>query len=69
MNYLVTNDVVLAPAYWKEGRSERIRAKDAKARETLEKAFPGRKVVTINPENVNIGGGGMHCITQQQPSL
>jgi len=34
----------------------------------LEDLFPGREVVQVRPENVVRGGGGMNCITQQQPA-
>ncbi|MFW5488911.1 MAG: agmatine deiminase family protein [Desulfovibrio sp.] len=67
MNFLIANDVVLVPAYWKEGRSESMKEKDARVQQIFEKAFPGRTIVRINPENVNAGGGGMHCISQQMP--
>ena len=41
---------------------------DEKAKSILEKAFPGRKVIAINVEDFNVGGGGIHCATQQQPT-
>jgi Porphyromonas-type peptidyl-arginine deiminase len=34
----------------------------------LKELFPGREVVQVNAENVIRGGGGMNCITQQQPA-
>ncbi|WP_321403639.1 agmatine deiminase family protein [Maridesulfovibrio sp.] len=67
MNFLVANDVVLVPTYWKEGRSERMKEKDARVQQIFEKVFPNRRIVRINPENVNAGGGGIHCISQQMP--
>jgi len=43
-------------------------AKDAAAKDTLEQAFPGRVVVQLNLDNLHgPGGGGVHCITQQEP--
>lgn len=69
LNFLVSNGVVLMPAYWKAGRPESIRAKDEKARRALQEAFPGRKIVPLDVEDVNHGGGGIHCITQQQPTV
>jgi agmatine deiminase len=59
--------VVLVPAYWRPGLPERERAKDAEVRDTLQRLLPDRRVVQINPYEVNRIGGGMHCITQQQP--
>jgi len=69
LNFLVTNAVVLVPAYWHQGLPEREREKDELARDTLQRLFPGRRVVQINPLAVNWSGGGMHCITQQQPKV
>jgi agmatine deiminase len=40
---------------------------DAAARETLEKLFPDRTVVTVPGREIVLGGGNVHCITQQQP--
>ena len=37
------------------------------ARQILEQAFPSRKVVQVDVRDIAIGGGGIHCITQQQP--
>lgn len=69
LNFVVTNGVVLVPRYDKPGRPESTRRKDEQARRTLAAAFPGRQIVQIDAENVNLGGGGMHCITQQQPRV
>ena len=55
--------------YWHEGLPERERQKDELARQTLQRLFPDRRIVQINPLEVNRSGGGMHCITQQQPSV
>jgi len=41
---------------------------DARARETLVRAFPGREVVQVPSQDIFRGGGGIHCITQQQPA-
>jgi agmatine deiminase len=67
LNFLVTNGVVLAQSYDKEGRPERVKAKDEEARRILAEVFPGREIVSIDAEAVNLGGGGIHCITQQEP--
>jgi len=68
LNFLVTNGVVLVQSYWKEGRPASTKSKDEKAKRILQEAFPDRKIVQINAEDVNHGGGGIHCITQQQPA-
>jgi len=67
-NFVVSNGVVLVPAYWRKGLPEGEREKDEQARATLQRLFPKRRVVQIHPLAINWDGGGMHCITQQQPS-
>ncbi|WP_321402326.1 agmatine deiminase family protein [Maridesulfovibrio sp.] len=66
-NFLISNGVVLAQKYWHEGLPEKVKRRDAEALEVLKKAFPNRKVVTINTLGINFGGGGIHCSTQQEP--
>ncbi|RNB87214.1 hypothetical protein EDM56_16185 [Brevibacillus fluminis] len=41
----------------------------SKRNKILQAAFPDREIVQINPTAVNWNGGGIHCITQQQPVL
>ncbi|HEX6536452.1 MAG TPA: agmatine deiminase family protein [Gemmatimonadaceae bacterium] len=69
VNFVITNGVVLAAAYWHEGLPERERKKDERVRATLERLFPDRRIVQIDPLAFNWSGGGMHCSTQQQPSV
>ena len=68
VNYVPTNDLVLVPQFWKPGRPLESKKKDDEARNVLAELFPGRKIVPVHPENVLRGGGGMNCITQQQPA-
>lgn len=44
-----------------------FRYTDQEAYRVFSSAFPDRKVVQIDVEAVNYGGGGMNCISQQQP--
>ena len=60
VNHLVVNDGVIACGFGEE------RA-DASAREILADAYPGRRVVTVDSRPIFARGGGIHCITQQQP--
>jgi agmatine deiminase len=60
VNHLVVNDGVIACGFGEE------RA-DAAAREILADAYPGRRVVTVDSREIFARGGGIHCITQQQP--
>lgn len=69
LNFLITNGLVLTQKYWKPGLPESIKEKDEKAVEVLQSVFPNRKIVAIDALPVNIGGGGLHCITQQEPKI
>lgn len=69
LNFVVTNDRVLVPKFYKEGRNPRIEQADEAARATLADQFAPRTVVPIDAENITVGGGGMHCITQEIRSL
>ena len=69
LNFLITNGLVLTASYWKPGRPEIMKQKDEQVKKIFEKRFPDRKVVAINVEDFNVGGGGIHCATQQQPSI
>ena len=42
---------------------------DGKAKKILEKAYPGREVVLVDARPLFARGGGIHCITQQQPAV
>jgi agmatine deiminase len=61
VNHLVVNGGVIACGFGEE------RA-DADARDILSDAYPGRRVVTIDSRPIFARGGGIHCITQQQPA-
>ncbi|MRG59424.1 agmatine deiminase family protein [Agromyces sp. CFH 90414] len=62
VNHLVVNGGVIACGFGDE------RA-DAAAREILEAAYPGRRAVTVDARPLFARGGGIHCITQQQPAV
>ncbi|MFF2371547.1 agmatine/peptidylarginine deiminase [Agromyces sp. NPDC058110] len=62
VNHLVVNGGVIACGFGDE------RA-DAAARDILEAAYPGRKAVTVDARPLFARGGGIHCITQQQPAV
>lgn len=40
---------------------------DKAAAETFKKAFPTRKIVQVDVRGICWNGGGIHCMTQQQP--
>jgi agmatine deiminase len=61
VNFYIANGAVIAPSYG-------IATDDA-VRERLQSYFPGRDIVMLRIDHVAEGGGGIHCITQQQPRV
>jgi len=59
-NFYIGNTVVLVPIFGD--------VNDASALRTIAEAFPSRRVVGIHCEALVYGFGGIHCVTQQQPS-
>jgi agmatine deiminase len=62
VNYYVCNGAVIAAQF---GDAHA----DGAARETLADTFPGRAIEQLNIDNLGNGGGGIHCVTQQQPRV
>ena len=60
VNCLILNGAVLIPAFGD-------RQADAAAVELFTRAFPDRRIVQLRIDAIASGGGGIHCITQQQP--
>lgn len=79
VNMIVCNKTILVPRYSRQGDEapysfldEALNVKvahaDKQAVEVLERCFPGYKIVQVpSVAALNIGGGGMHCTSQQQP--
>ncbi|RJS59357.1 agmatine deiminase family protein [Bacillus sp. PK3_68] len=67
LNFLISNGVVISAKYWEPGKPEQLKQLDEQSKAILQRAFPGREIVQINPIEINWWGGGIHCITQQQP--
>ncbi|MBC2774033.1 agmatine deiminase family protein [Rhizobium sp. AQ_MP] len=61
VNHLAVNGGVIACGFGDEKA-------DAAACAILEEAYPGRRVVSVDSRPIFARGGGVHCITQQQPS-
>lgn len=59
VNSYLCNGSVIMPEYGV--------AEDAAAREIFEEYLPNRRVVSVRIDAIAIGGGGIHCITQQEP--
>jgi agmatine deiminase len=62
INHLAVNDGVIACGFGED-------AADSRARDLLADEYPGRRVVTVDARPIFARGGGIHCITQQQPRL
>jgi agmatine deiminase len=59
INFYVANGAVFVPEF-----GDAIA--DVKAKTVLAELFPGRVVVQINIDPIALGGGGIHCTTQQE---
>ncbi|CAH0146135.1 Putative agmatine deiminase [Microbacterium sp. Bi98] len=62
VNHLVVNGGVIACGFGDD-------VADARARAILSESYPGRAVTTVDARPLFDRGGGIHCITQQQPTL
>lgn len=60
VNAYIANGGVVIPAF--------DTPTDAAARDVFVQAFPGRQVAQVNVLAICPGGGGIHCMTQQQPA-
>ena len=60
LNYLVTNNIVLMPAFGN--------ANDNRAQAALAECFPERRIIPIPAVSLTAEGGAIHCVTQQQPA-
>jgi agmatine deiminase len=59
INSYLANGAVIVPGYGYD--------RDAQAIETYRAIYPEREIVQVRIYNIAPGGGGVHCITQQQP--
>ena len=60
VNHLVINGAVIACAFGEP-------VADARAADILAAAYPGRRIIPVDARELFNRGGGVHCITQQQP--
>ena len=67
LNFIITDKVVIGQTCWREGMPEELKLKDKNAAQILQSVFPNRKIMMIDALAVNLGGGGIHCISMQQP--
>ena len=59
VNFYLANDAVIMPAFGDKN--------DEPARTILAQCFPDRDIIQIEALDIVQGGGGIHCITQQEP--
>eukprot|EP00026_Physarum_polycephalum_P011148 Phypoly_transcript_11349.p1 GENE.Phypoly_transcript_11349~~Phypoly_transcript_11349.p1 ORF type:complete len:381 (+),score=41.16 Phypoly_transcript_11349:57-1145(+) len=59
-NFYVANQVVVVPAFG-DAKYDQL------AKEEIGKWFPEREIVLVPARDIVLGGGIIHCITQQQP--
>ena len=59
INFYIANKCIVMPLFDKRW--------DAAAARSLKRLFPGRKVIGVATREVLLGGGNIHCITQQVP--
>ncbi|WP_236208927.1 agmatine deiminase [Pseudomonas tohonis] len=60
VNFLIVNGGIIAPKF--------DDPKDAEAEAILKRLFPQHDVVMVPGREILLGGGNIHCITQQQPA-
>ena len=61
VNFYISNSAIVMPFFNDPA--------DEKAKALLEEIFPERKVIGIYARDILIGGGNIHCITQQIPQF
>ncbi len=59
INFYVCNEAVIAMEFGDE-------ATDQATRDKLTQLFPDREIVMLNIDGIAAGGGGIHCVTQQE---
>jgi agmatine deiminase len=59
VNFYIAKGAIIAQSFAVET--------DAAARDVLARLFPGRDIVMVPAREILLGGGNIHCITQQQP--
>jgi len=61
VNFYLANGAVIMPGFDDPN--------DEAARGVLAQCFPGRDIMQIDALDIVQGGGGIHCITQQEPAV
>lgn len=61
INFYIANNLVVVPSFGCK--------QDDSAKQILHDMFPNRDIVQIDANEILVGGGGIHCITMQQPNI
>jgi agmatine deiminase len=61
VNSYLANNAVIVPGYGYD--------RDESAVETYQRLYPDREIIQVPIHSLALGGGGIHCVTQQQPAL
>jgi agmatine deiminase len=69
LNFIITNKVIIGQTCWREGMPIELKQKDEQAYQILQSVFPKRKIIMLDALAVNLGGGGIHCISMYQPKF
>jgi len=71
VNFYIANKAVIMPAFAAPNAKDNLncsyRKTDTAAAEILARLFPSREIIQIYSRDILIGGGNIHCITQQIP--
>ena len=59
INHYVCNGAVICPSF--------NDINDYRAKAALKELYPGREIIQIYSREILLGGGNIHCITQQVP--
>ena len=60
INFYIANDAIIFPIFGDD-------VADQNALKIIESQFPNRQIVCLDGHDILMGGGNIHCITQQQP--
>ncbi len=61
INFYIANDAIIMPSFNCK--------QDNEAKSVLTDLFPHRNIHQIDANEILVGGGGIHCITMQQPKI
>jgi agmatine deiminase len=73
VNFYISNGAVVMPGFAKPDADDELNrsyaVSDKMAFDRLAELFPDREVIQIYARDILIGGGNIHCITQQIPAF